>query len=177
MVKLLIFDLYGTLLKADKRDGEVRDGLLTLLDHYASSRKAIFTDGRPDIVEADLGSSGLREKFDAVYDAQHCISESYFTIKNEDLRKRMVKYGRGNIKNLEVVCNDFSIPKSDSVFIGDNFYDRDSKSARLSDVRFIQVPQFRANPPQWIEKEKNEGIIQYEDSSNPFSFEMLIGKI
>lgn len=177
MVKLLIFDLYGTLLKADKRDGEVRDGLLILLDHYASSKKAIFTDGRPDIVEPDLKLSGLKEKFDAIYDARHCISELYFKIESEDLRKRMTKYRGGNIKNLEVACNDLSIPKSDSVFVGDNFYDRDSKSAKLSDVRFIQVPQFRANPPHWSEKERNEGIIQYEDSSNPFSFEMLIGKI
>ncbi len=46
MAGLLIFDLYGTILKADKRDGIVRDGLSILLDYYKSSRTAIFTDGK-----------------------------------------------------------------------------------------------------------------------------------
>ncbi len=125
---------------------------------------------------ADLEFSGLSEKFDAVYHSRHCVPE-YFPRLSEELKERILKYGGGTIKNLERVCNDFHIPKSESVFIGDNFYDKDKKSAEIFGLRFIKIPQFRANPPDWIEKENNEGAIEYEDSSNPFSFETLIGRI
>ena len=176
MARLLIFDLYGTILRADKRDGVVRDGLLNLLDYYKPSKTAIFTDGYEDRVMADLEFSGLIGKFDAVYHARHCVPENYLRLR-EEFKKRILKIGGGTIKNLERVCNDFGIPKAESVFIGDNFYDRDEKSAEIFGLRFIKVPQFRANPPDWREKEKNECIVEYEEPSNPFSFKTLIGRI
>ncbi len=175
MTKLIILDLYGTIIKADKRDGVVRPGLQEFLRHYDSSKKVIFTDGDAETVEADLELAGLAERFDRVYDERYCFYEVAYRVQNERFRKTLMSKGGGDIKNLEQACRDFSIPKSDAVFIGDNFYGRDRKSAEFHGVRFIRVPQFRANPPDLYTIENTEYYTEYEDLKSPFSFKSLIG--
>ncbi|MBI2545054.1 MAG: HAD family hydrolase [Candidatus Aenigmarchaeota archaeon] len=177
MRRLIILDLYGTIVKADKRDGVVRPGLQEFLDYYSDSKKVIFTDGDIETVEADLRLTGLTGKFDRIYDQRHCIAEVAYHMQNEKFRKILTSRGRGDIKNLEQACKDFSIPKSDAVFIGDNFYGRDCKSAEFHGVRFIRVPQYRTNLPDLDERDKTEGYVEYEDPTSPFSFMSLIGKI
>ena len=177
MGKLIILDMYGTIVKADKRDGVVRPGLQEFLDYYNGSKKVIFSDGNIETVEADLQLTGLTGKFDRIYDQRHCIAEVAYHMQSEKFRKILMSRGGGDIKNLEQACKDFSIPKSDAVFIGDNFYGRDCKSAEFHGVRFIRVPQFRANIPDWTERDRMEYYVEYENPTSPFSFISLIGKI
>ena len=177
MAELIILDLYGTIIKADERDGVVRDGFLEFLDFYKNKKTAVFSDGNPERVEADLQLLGLTEKFDRVYDRRDCVNEIVYTMTNERFKKALLSRGGGNIKNLEKACRDFSVPKSETVFIGDNFYGRDLKSAEIHGVRFIKVPQYRTNLPDWTEKERMKDYVEYEDPVNPFSFKSLIGTL
>ena len=187
MGKLIILDMYGTLVKADERDRTVRPGLMEFLDNYNDSKKVVFSDEIIEGVEADLQRAGLSGVFDKIYCKDHCVFESFYAAQDEDIssyslqnklfREVKLKQCRGNIKNLEQACKDFSIRKSDAVFIADNFYGRDKKSADLNGIRFIRVPQFRHTLPGWQEMERTEGYTEYEDPKNPFSFVSLIGKI
>jgi len=177
MTELIIVDLYGTIIKADERDGIVRDGFLEFLDFYKDKKKVIFSDGDAEKVEEDLRRLRLTEKFDGVYDSRDCVDEIVYAMVNEKFKKLLLSRGGGNIKNLEKACRDFSVPNSEAVFIGDNFNGRDSKSAEIHAVRFIKVPQYRANPPDWLERERAEGYVEYENPVNPFSFKSLIGRL
>ncbi len=174
MSKLIIFDLYGTILKSDKHDGIVRPGLYEIMDHYGESSKAIFTDGVAETVEFSLECAGLAGKFDKVYCWDHCVSEHAYSTKVEKFKKYLLQGGTGNVKNLSLACSDFSVSELDAVFIGDDYLGRDSKSAKLNGVRFIKVPQFRDAPPGWEEREDYGHYVDYEDPKNPFSLVSLI---
>ena len=177
MRKLIILDLYGTILKADKIDEVARPGLQEFLNHYSNSKKVIFSDGNIDRVEADLQLAGLSNKFDGIYDRRHCIAEQAYHISNKKFRKLLMSQGGGDIKNLGQACKDFSVPKSDAVFIGDNLLGRDRKSAEFHGIKFVRIPQFRDNLPRYSEREHMEQYIEYESPMNPFSFALLIGKV
>ena len=43
MVKLIIFDLYGTIIRADARGKIVRPGFQEFLEHYKNLKKVLFT--------------------------------------------------------------------------------------------------------------------------------------
>ncbi len=159
MVKLIIFDVYGTLIKADYADGVIRLGLRELLEFYKDKLKVTCSDGPEEIVGADLESVGLYRDFDMHYFADSLIRSSR------------------TLKNLGKICYEANLPTSEAVFIGDNFVGRDEDSAQQFGVRFIKVPQFRQKLPPYSERLTHEEWVIYEDSQNPFSFESLIGKL
>lgn len=177
MVKLIILDLYGTLIKSDLHDRVVRPGLLTFLDYYKDSKKVVFSDGRPDSVRGDLESAGLLEKFNAIYDSKDCVDESVFYLSDLEEKKMLLDMGGGSFKNLAKVCEDFSISKKNSVFIGDNYAGREKKAARIHKIKYVHVPQFRERLPDEYTRLDNLKNIIYDDPSNPFSFKSLIGKL
>lgn len=165
MVEVIIFDLYGTILKADERDGVVRNGLEEFMNFYKSKKRVVFSDGDIRRIEDDLEISGLTGKFDGIYGKELMVYIS------------RLHGGDGWVKNLEMVCKDFSVAKSDAVFIGDNFVGRDQKSAEKYGIQFIKIPQFRSRAPDWSEKDFHRDYVDYEDPKNPFSFKSLIGKL
>ena len=159
MAKLIIFDVYGTLIKADYADGVLRPGLRDLLAFYKDKLKVTCSDGDKETVEQDLESVGLYNDFDQHYFADNLIM----------LHRRL--------KNLKRICFDANLPVSEAVFIGDNHVGRDEDSARAFNVRFIKVPQFRQELPESEERISHGEYVRYEDAANPFSFTSLIGKL
>lgn len=178
MVKLIILDLYGTIIRSDVGDKILRPGFPEFLEHYKDAKKVVFTDACTQQAEYDLQRAELQTKFNRVYDDRYCVAEQAYRMKNGKFREALFKRGKGQIKNLKKVCEDFSADKSDSVFISDNFLGWDALAAQIHEIRFIRVPQFRLDPPSWREKELMQGRgVVYEDPSNPFSFTSLIGKL
>lgn len=173
MPKLIIFDYYGTLVKADVNDRVFRVGTGELLEHYNESHKVIFSDGDEDVIRRDLEEAGFDVYFDHIYDIRDCVSESYYTMQDEFFREQLLKRGRGNIKHLSRALDDFSLVLEEAVFIGDNYQGRDKKSANIHRVRFFHVPQFRENPAGdvWFDSH-----VIYDDSLK-FRFDSLIGKL
>ncbi len=175
--KLIILDMYGTIVNADKRDSIIRPGLQEFLAHYREHKRVVFTDAPAEVIKSDLQLVGLAESFDKVYDCTNCISETAYGMKNKKFRGLLMRNGGGNIKNLEQACRDFHILKSNAVFIGDNDYGKDQKSAEFHRIRFIRVPQFRQDPPSWVEQDSIRDYVEYENPASHFSFTSLIGKI
>lgn len=175
MVDLIILDLFGTIVKADKNDFVIRNGLREFLASYSNVKKAVFSDADNDSIEYILKGTQIEEYFDGIYGAPFCIAEGAYKLKDEKLRVMCSKL-RGNVKNLGKVCVDFSVSPGRAVYIGDNFENRDKKSAEFNVVPFIQVPQFRENPPSWEQRDRTQGFIVYDDK-RAFSFQNLIGKI
>ena len=159
MAKLIIFDVYGTLIKADQADGVIRPGLRELLGFYKDKLKVTCSDGQESIVGADLESVGLYEDFDMHYFADNLVM----------LHRRL--------KNLNKICHDANLPTSEAVFIGDNYVGRDEDSAQEFGVKFIKVPQFRQKLPPHAERITHGEWVTYDNSENPFSFASLIGKL
>src|SRR3989338_8428931 len=160
MTDLIILDVYGTIVKADEIDGIVRPGLIEFLEHYKNKKIVVFTDATPGYAEETLSHAGILNKFDKIYDGRDLVYVDEFMIKN-----------------LEKVCNEFSIPKSRAVFIGDNFFGRDEKSAKQYGIKFIKIPHFRSKPLEWAEKDYHKEWVDFENSEEPFNFKDLIGKL
>lgn len=161
MKKLIIFDLYGTLVKSDVEDCEIRPGFQDLWEHY--KKKATFiisTDGKTLDVQEILKKTKLKDKFTAVYDCEHLFEAD----------------GR-TIKDLTRILLDHSTSAKNSVFIGDNFLGCDECSAFYAKIPFIQVPQFRLSPPSEYIKSFQRDWTIYESEDNPFTFKSLIGRI
>ncbi len=161
-IELIIFDLYGTLIKADKRDGILRDGFYELVEHYKQKRLILFSDAEKEDILDDLRLCKLESTITAVYCGKDLSYE-----RLADKRKFM-------LKNLKKPCEDFSVDKSKAVFIGDNQFNRDLLSARHYDVAFIQVPQFRESEPCVRERELYKAHVQYESRGCRFSLAGLI---
>jgi FMN phosphatase YigB (HAD superfamily) len=159
MPELIIFDVYGTLLYADEEDRVVRPGLRELMDFYKSQFKVTCSDGEEDILEQNLRSAGIYDDFDNHYGAKNLIHEGRL------------------LKNLGRICAESNSQPSEAVFIGDNAYGRDERSAERFGVRFIRVAQFRQNPPAQYEIFSQGDDVEYETRDNLFSFTSLIGKL
>ena len=158
MPKLIIFDVYGTLLYADEEDRVVRPGLRELMDFYKSQFKVTCSDGEEGNIEEDLRNAGIYEDFDNHYGSRDMVYEDRL------------------LKNLGKICREGNLPVSSAVFIGDNFSGRDRSSAEHFGVKFIKVPQFRARLPSTHERLCQGDDVQYE-YDNSFSFTSLIGKL
>jgi hypothetical protein len=173
--KLIIFDVYGTILKADIMDYTPRFGLAELLENYKDAIIVAFTDADESSVGYDLSSSGLINIFKRVYVDRNCVFKSDVNINQE--RIELVRLCKKNflLKNLEKVCNDFDIEKKDAVFIGDNRIGRDQDSALYYGIKFIQVPQYREKDPDKNTINFNGSNVFYEPRD--FSFMSLIGKL
>jgi len=160
MVRLIIFDVYGTIIKADHADGIIRPGLRELMNFYKKQFKVTCSDGKKEIVEDDLISVGIYDDFD-----NHYYYEDT-TIKNGRL-----------LKDLGKICEDCALPVSEAVFIGDNYVRRDWNSAKEFGMTFVKVPQFRHELPSDGDRFASEDHVIYEDPDRPFSFASLIGKL
>jgi len=160
MPGLIIFDVYGTIIKSDNADGIIRPGLKELMDFYKQSLKVTCSDGRKEMVESDLESVGIYDWFDCHYSYEDTI----------------IKNGR-ILKNLGKICEDCALPVSEAVFIGDNYVRRDWDSAREFGMTFVKVPQFRHKLPSDGDRFASEDHVIYDDLKNPFSFVSLIGKL
>ncbi len=165
------------MLKADVNDTATRPGLMEFLDHYSDYKKAVFSDAPREMVHYDLTQSGLIEKFEGIYDSRDCIREVAYSAKSKRLKELIIRSGGGNIKNLAKACSDFSVIKSDAVFIGDNFNGKDKQSAQIHQIKFIRVPQYRSQLPDEAQRKATARQIIYESQDNPFSFTSLIGKL
>jgi phosphoglycolate phosphatase-like HAD superfamily hydrolase len=162
MTKLIICDLFGTLIKADVSDGIIRPGFQNFWEHYTKQGNlfVVSSDGSEEGVKDALQRAGLIEKFSGVYDARH-----------------LEGYTGESLKDLARICDDFGVSNLDAVFIGDDSREKDSCSAYCARIRFIQVPQFRENQPTQDARLRNGKTVTYEVEGNPFSFKQQIGKI
>ena len=158
MAKLIIFDVYGTLIPADSENKVVRAGLRELLDFYKARLKVTCSDAPLEDFLPELKTTGIYEHFYNHYGEGNLI------------------YNPGRLKNLGRICEDTSIPVSQAVFIGDNHSGMDERSAKHFKIQFIKVPQFRTSPPSGPEKVWQKGYVKY-DPKNRFSFASLIGKL
>jgi phosphoglycolate phosphatase-like HAD superfamily hydrolase len=82
--------------------------------------------------------------------------------------------GGGDLKRLDLACEEFGVTPDEAVFVGDNFNGRDKRAANFHRVRFLQVPQYRQNLPDWCEQDRNEGVIIYDQH---FNIASLINKL
>ena len=169
MVGLVIIDLYGTIVKTDGRL-PIRDGFEEFSQSYSEQgvKVVLFTDGPEESTIQILDRFLLWDKFDEVYTEKDLILVSY------DDSFTGISY---RLKNLQKPCNKFSVDPSNAVFIGDNKYGRDQRSADHYGIRFIRVPQYREDPPTMHERESLGDYVDFESRSNPFSFRSLIGNL
>jgi len=152
VVGLIILDVYGTLIKADKADDVIRPGLEEFLEYYKKSRIVVFSDGAVEAVSFDLEQAGL--KLVKIYGSEHL-----------DKRK---------LKNLELITTELSIPKNKTRFIGDNAGNKDYCSAKRYGIPFIKIPQFRERIPS-SEEPVYDKHVKYE--TKPFTFVSLMGRL
>ncbi|MBN2454764.1 HAD family hydrolase [Candidatus Woesearchaeota archaeon] len=159
MAELIIFDCYGTIVPAGDDPNfryAVRQGFHRLLYHYEDDRKmAVFSDADKRTLDFCLLKVGLG-RLDA-------YNEDHLTLER--------------LKNLAVVCSDFEVEPSNSVFIGDNYADRDRLSAEQYGVNFIQIPQYRLTPISENDRKHYEKWLIHDDPRKPWSFEELIGSL
>ncbi len=161
MNRLIICDMYGTLVKADKHDYTSRSGFEEFWEYYCpSSIFAISTDQEEKSVEDYLKGMNCFKKFRRIYGQSH-----------------MNELGGQILKDLTLICESIGIPKENTIFIGDNSAGRDENSAFYADIRFIKVPQFRDSPPSNSQMAMNKHWINYENPKNPFTFKSLIGNL
>lgn len=163
MTRLVILDLYGTLVKADIVDNIVRPGFQEFWEHYHKDHLfVVSTDGSKRGVKDTLQDSRLIDKLDGFYDEGH-----------------LEELGGQYLKNLVLICQNAGVDTKDTVFIGDNFAGRDENSAFYADIRFIQVPQYRDKLPSASEIAINRHHVCYEDPNKAklFNFKSLIGRI
>jgi len=158
MPKLIIFDVYGTLLRADEGDNIARPGLREFLDFYKKQLKVTCSDSPLDILITDLKNAGIYSEFLDNYGEGNLI------------------YENGIMKNLGRICEDAYVRASEAVFLGDNHSGLDERSAKHFKIKFVKVPQFRIRPASGTEKVLQKGYVKY-DSQNRFSFASLIGKL
>ncbi len=125
-IRLIILDLYGTLVRTDTVDNTPRKGLVNFLRrNKKEGRKiALFTDDNEESVREVLNEAGVINYFDKLYS-----------------RKDLDEDG---CKNLLKVCYDFNISRHNAVFIGDNGFGRDIASSKKYRVALKKVPQYRA---------------------------------
>ena len=153
-------------MKADQRDGLVRDGFSDFLRYYQNKKIVLFSDNTKKYIENDLKRAGLIKKFNKIY----CRDDLISVDKN---RSQNI----GLVKNLGKVCDDFSTSPLDGIFIGDNHIDLDYQSAKMYGLKFLQVPQFRSREPDNGERNLNRGYVLYENVYKKFNFKSLIGKV
>lgn len=173
--KLIIFDVYGTLLKSGHMDYIARDGLKELLDSYPNARKVAFSDGNESIVCSDLITAEIIENFEIVYTSRNCISKYVLSMKDDRIKRLDLNTENSEIKNLEQACLDFNVSIDDTVFIGDNQNGKDKDSAIYHGIKFIQVPQYRENLYDLGVNEFEDPNVMYQPRD--FSFKSLIGKL
>jgi phosphoglycolate phosphatase-like HAD superfamily hydrolase len=159
MAKLIIFDVYGTIIKTDVADGIARPGLKELQEFYKDSLNVTCSDGEKKKIEYGLKLAGIYDYFDGHYSDDNLIISDRI------------------LKDLGRICKECGVKNSEAVFIGDNFVGRDEDSAKEFGIRFIKVPQFRHQLPPSSERIYHENYVKYDDPNNPFSFESLIGKL
>jgi|SRR3989344_6121560 len=169
MVGLVIIDLYGTIVKTDSRL-PVRDGFGEFSQFYREQgvKVVLFTDGPEESTIQILDRFRLWDKFDEVY------TEEDLAVVNDGDSFTGISY---SLKDLQKPCNKFSVDPSNTVFIGDNFYGRDQRSADHYGIRFFKVPQYRSEPPSWQERDSLEGYVDFEGWGRTFSFRSLIGNL
>ena len=125
MIKLIIFDLYGTLVRVDSVPQQ-RAGLIDFLEKNKNKIIIVFTDDYDkERVKKLLKENGIIKYIKKIY---------YFKDIDKD-----------DCKNLGKVCKDFNVKKQEAVFIGDNLVGRDLRSTQKYNIKFIQVPTFGYN--------------------------------
>lgn len=125
-IRLIILDLYGTLVRTDVADNTPRRGLVDFLKRNKKERKKIvlFTDDSEESAREVLSDARILNYFNRLYSREDFDEEG--------------------CKNLSKVCYDFKITKHDMVFIGDNGVGRDTASAKKYGIALKKVPQYRA---------------------------------
>lgn len=122
MIKLIVFDCYGTLVRMDALT-EQRKGLLAFLKKHKDKIIVVATD---DPYESRvwnlLEDNRIKQFFRKVY-----------TLKDID---------EDDCKDLDKIALDFNVKNIEMVFIGDNYIGRDKRSCEKFKVRFIRVPSF-----------------------------------
>lgn len=125
-IRLIILDLYGTLVRTDVADNTPRKGLVDFLKRNKREGKKIvlFTDDNEESAREVLNEARILNYFDKLYS-----------------RKDLDEDG---CKNLLKVCYDFNASKYSTVFIGDNGFGRDAASSKKYRIALKKVPQYRA---------------------------------
>lgn len=171
--ELLIFDVYGTLLKADDKRNNVREGFVDFVNYYNNSTIVAFSDAPEQIVCDDLSSANIITYFDLVFSDRDCVFKSDTHMNHERIKSLNLFPGNYELKNLESACDQFKVEKANTVFFGDNLKGKDKDSALYYDIKFVQVPQFRDKLPNQFMIDEN---VIY-DEINKFTFRNYIGKL
>ena len=122
MIKLIVFDMYGTLVRIDQAK-EQRKGLKEFLEKHKDKIKVVATDDpQEERVARLLEENNIRQYFKKLY-----------TLKDID---------QDDCKDLAKIAKEFNVKNTEMVFIGDNYIGRDKRSCEKFKVKFIKVPTF-----------------------------------
>ena len=118
---LVIFDFYDTIvqLKDYWVHWVLREGIEELLDALSDRILAVCSDAGEEKIAGILGSDAKR--FFGIYGHSNLVDF-------------------GSYKDLERICLDAGVPTEKTVFIGDNRFGLDRRSAERYGIDFIQVP-------------------------------------
>ena len=122
-IRLIILDCYDTLFIRDKREQWVlRKGVKEFLDYYKNKKLAISSDSEKQPI------TDLVKKY---------YLEDYFkgNIYGEEIYDEDTE-----IKHLDQVLYYTQEKAEHTLFIGDDFHNRDSASAKTYGIKFIKVP-------------------------------------
>ncbi len=126
-VRLILMDCFDTLVQLDEGRYRARNGIAAFLDHFAHRRQipvAVISDAAQDVVTQALRQSGLLSIVQGVFHGDNAAVEL------PDGRRR---------KRLEIPLEEFGVPATQAVFIGDS--PLDAEAAKLAGVPFIRVPR------------------------------------
>ena len=118
---LVIFDFYDTIVQL-KEYWTLREGIEELLDALSDRTLAVCSDAGEERIAEILGSDA--ERFFGIYGHSNLVDF-------------------GSYKDLERICLDVGVPAKRTVFIGDNRFGLDRRSAERYGIDFIQVPNGR----------------------------------
>ncbi|MBN1175805.1 HAD family hydrolase [Candidatus Woesearchaeota archaeon] len=133
--KLIIFDFLGTTIESNTSTDEIdsgkpRKGIEEVFKHYKNQDEkyvVIASDTNQEEVEPLL--NGLGKLVDKIYYS----NDVWFD--EENWRE---------IKNLQTICEEYKIPKEETIMIGDSVQDLDS--AQYYGIEYILIPLSEVNP-------------------------------
>jgi FMN phosphatase YigB (HAD superfamily) len=123
MIKLIILDMYGTLVSLHSIKKIPRPGVKDFLERHKDKTIVVFTDAHDyDLVWADLEKAGFAPYIKKVYNYPYLDEQEY--------------------KNLGKACQDFGVKPEEAIFISDVILERDSQSSKKYGTKFVQVPTY-----------------------------------
>jgi phosphoglycolate phosphatase-like HAD superfamily hydrolase len=134
--KLVIFDFFGTLVGNTESDAYIpKKGIDNLLNILYSEKKILAVSS-----DAPLEDVSISFLFDLHKEGVYKGWNTYFEDRIFQGWRHIVSHNDYNrVKNLGEILSHSNIQPSDAVFIGDNYMERDKRSAKAFGIDFILV--------------------------------------